>query len=83
MHPVLASLRYTLRRIGLLLASALLLYAIGARGVLVWLGAFAISGALALVWLRRDRDEMSVGLSSFFGRMNQRIEESKSKEDFD
>lgn len=82
-HPVLAGLRYTLRRLALLLAAAALLYALGLRGLVLWVLAIGVSGLLSLGWLRRDRDEMSSGLSNFFGRLNQRIEDSKRREDFD
>lgn len=82
-HSGLAALRYTLRRIALFIASAALLYAVGMREILLWAGALLVSGALSLVWLRRDRDEMSEGLVGVFQRVNHKFEVAKSKEDQD
>jgi hypothetical protein len=79
----LATVRYTLRRLALLIASAAIFYAVGMRGILMWGAAFLVSGAIALVWLKRDRDEMSVGLSDTIAKVNQKFEKSNSKEDQD
>jgi hypothetical protein len=79
----LAALRYTLRRLALLILSAVIFYAVGMRGILMWAAAFLVSGAVALVWLKRDRDEMSAGIAGTISKVNQKFDKSNSKEDVD
>ena len=79
--PAVAAIRYTLMRLGLFAASAAVLYLVGMRGFLLWAVALLASGALALVLLRRDRDEMSAGIANAVGRVNRKFEESNAKED--
>lgn len=50
---------YTLARMLLLVASAAVLYVTGARGLLLWVMAFVLSGLLSLVFLRGLRARMS------------------------
>ena len=79
--PAVAALRYTLMRLGLFAASAGVLYLVGMRGFLLWAVALLTSGALALVWLRRDRDEMSAGISNAVSKVNRKFDEANAKED--
>ena len=72
---------YTGLRLLLLLAVGGLLYLTGARGFLLILLAFLVSGALSLVWLDRPRSTMSAGFGRVMGRMNDRIDAAASAED--
>lgn len=76
-------LRYTLTRLSLLFAAAAVLYLAGARGLLLWLLAFVISGVLALFLLRGQRDDMSASIYGAVKRANARIDESTRREDLD
>ena len=57
-----ATLAYTSARIVLLLVSAILLYLAGARGLLLLVLAFMVSGIVSFVLLSRQRDVMSGAL---------------------
>ncbi|MBV9093086.1 MAG: DUF4229 domain-containing protein [Streptosporangiaceae bacterium] len=57
-----AALAYTCARIGLLAASAILLYLAGARGLLLLALAFVVSGIASFVLLSKQRDVMSGAL---------------------
>jgi hypothetical protein len=57
-----ATLAYTSARIVLLVVSAVLLYLVGARGLLLLALAFAVSGIASFVLLSRQRDVMSGAL---------------------
>lgn len=57
-----ATLAYTSARIVLLVVSAVLLYLAGARGLLLLVLAFAVSGIVSFVLLSRQRDVMSGAL---------------------
>ena len=57
-----ATLAYTSARIVLLVVSAVLLYLAGARGLLLLVLAFAVSGVVSFVLLSRQRDVMSGAL---------------------
>lgn len=72
---------YTALRLLLLLAIGGLLYLTGARGFLLLVLAFLLSGALSLVWLDKPRGQMSAGFGRVMGRMNAKIDEAAAKED--
>lgn len=72
---------YTGLRLLLLLAVGALLYVVGARGLLLLVLAFLISGALSLIWLDKPRGEMSAGFGRMMGRMNDKIDANAAKED--
>ena len=57
-----AALAYTSARIVLLAVSAFLVYLAGARGLLLILLAFVVSGIASFVLLSRQRDQMSGAL---------------------
>ena len=79
--PRHATLYYSLARLALLLVVAGLLYLVGARGFLLLVLAFLISGLLSFVVLAPLRDAMSARLARRLTRINNRIEESKTAED--
>jgi hypothetical protein len=72
---------YTALRIALLLAVGGLLYLTGARGFLLIVLAFLLSGALSLVWLDRPRAKMSEGFGRAIGKVNDKIDAAAAAED--
>jgi hypothetical protein len=64
-----ATLAYTSARILLLVVSMILLYLVGARGLLLLALAFVVSGIASFVLLSRQRDVMSGAL---MGRLRNR-----------
>jgi hypothetical protein len=87
MPPVLA---YSLSRIGLFLGTLLLLYLVGARGLLLLALALLISGIISFVVLSRQRDAMSSSLSTRLrgmrgraGEFGSRLDEGAKSEDED
>ena len=64
-----ATLAYTSARIVLLAVSAVLMYLAGARGLLLLVLAFVVSGIASFVLLSRQRDQMSGAL---LGRLKTR-----------
>ena len=85
-----ATLAYTSARILLLVISVILLYLVGARGLLLLALAFLVSGIASFVLLSRQRDVMSRALMRRIGggrrrasAFRARIEEGASAEDED
>jgi TctA family transporter len=85
-----ATLAYSSARIVLLVVSALLLYLAGARGILLLVLAFAVSGIASFVLLSRQRDVMSGALMARLkgrrprtGGLRSRLEEGARVEDQD
>ena len=85
-----ATLTYTSARILLLVVSLILLYLVGARGLLLLALAFVVSGIASFVLLSRQRDVMSSALAARIrnGRrwaagFRARIEEGAQAEDED
>ncbi len=85
-----ATLAYTSARIVLLVVSAVLLYLVGARGLLLLALAFVVSGIASFVLLSRQRDSMSGALMARLnGRRRRgpgsraRLEEGARAEDQD
>ncbi len=72
---------YSGLRLALLLAVGGLLYLTGARGLLLLVLAFLLSGALSLVWLDRPRSSMSAGFGRAVGKVNDRIDAAAAAED--
>jgi TctA family transporter len=84
------TLAYTSARILLLVISMILLYLVGARGLLLLALAFVVSGILSFVLLSRQRDVMSGALMARLrsGReraagIRARLEEGSRAEDDD
>lgn len=82
---------YTSARILLLVASAIVLYLIGARGLLLLILAFGVSGIASFVLLSKQRDVMSGALNTRLmnrrrrtgGGLRARLEEGARQEDDD
>lgn len=72
MRPAFA---YSLARLGLFLAALVLLYLVGARGLLLVAVALLVSGIISFVVLSRQRDAMSSSLSTRFRSMRARVGE--------
>lgn len=77
-HPFLV---YTALRIGVLVVVGAVLYLLGARGLILILLAFLLSAVASYILLATMRDEVGSRMGGFFGRLNERIEESKRSED--
>jgi Mn2+/Fe2+ NRAMP family transporter len=87
MRPALA---YTSARIGLFVTALVLLYLVGARGLLLVALALLVSGVISLVVLSRQRDAMSTSLAvrlrgarSRVREFSDRIDEGAKAEDDD
>ncbi|HEY6295886.1 MAG TPA: DUF4229 domain-containing protein [Streptosporangiaceae bacterium] len=85
-----STLAYASARILLLVVAVILLYLVGARGLLLLALAFVISGVASFVLLSRQRDRISAALSGRVrngrGRMagfRARLEEGARAEDDD
>ena len=83
------TLAYTSARILLLVASLILLYLVGARGLLLLALACVVSGIASFVLLSRQRDRMSGALMARIGARQRRpgfrarLEEGARAEDDD
>ena len=77
------TLRYTLARVSLLASALLLSYAIGLRGIWLWVVAFLGSGAASYVMLRNQREAMGRSVEGMLSAINDRIDASSRKEDVD
>lgn len=77
-HPFLL---YTVARITLFLAVAGILYLIGARGFLLLIIAFLLSGLLSFIVLDRLRDSVSARLSQRVDRARERRAQAAAAED--
>lgn len=75
---------YTGLRVALLAAVWLLIQVVTPmRGLLAIAVALVISGVISFIVLDRSRDRASAGLAGAFGRINDRIERSRTAEDWD
>lgn len=79
-HPFLI---YTAARIGLLIAFGAACYLLGARGILLIVLAFLLSGLASFILLNRSRGQVGASVGAYFSRINRRIEESTTAEDYD
>ncbi len=77
-HPLLG---YFTARIVLLFAAGAGCYLLGARGILLLVLAFLISGLLSFLLLGRQRDGMAGVFHGYFRRINDRIDRSAKAED--
>ena len=76
-----ATLAYTSARILLLVVSVILLYLVGARGLLLLALAFVISGIASFVLLSRQRDAISRVVSARIGNGRGRLAEFRARID--
>jgi Mn2+/Fe2+ NRAMP family transporter len=74
---------YTLLRLVLFLAALILLYLVGARGLLLFGLALLASGIISFVALSRQRDAMAGALTSRVRGFRQRLDEGSRAEDED
>lgn len=72
---------YTGFRILLLLAVGGVMYALGARGALLIVLAFVVSGFLSLALLDRWRTALGMGVARALERVNGRIDRASASED--
>jgi hypothetical protein len=77
-HPFVV---YTTLRFGLLVVAGAVCYLLGARGIVLILGAFIASAIVSFIVLAPQRDAVGQHTGSYFRRLNDRIEASKSAED--
>jgi hypothetical protein len=77
-HPVL---RYTLARLAILAAVAAVLYVLGARGLLLLVFAFLLSGLIAMVALKNTREGAAYGITSAIRSANAKIDAGSRAED--
>jgi hypothetical protein len=74
---------YTGLRLAILVAVGGVLYLLGARGLLLLVFAFLISGLIAMVALRRPREGAAYGITSSVRKVNERIDAASRAEDDD
>jgi hypothetical protein len=72
---------YTSARILLFVVATILLYLVGARGLLLLALALVVSGIASYVLLSRQRDKMSGALTDRLGNGRQRAREFKARLD--
>jgi hypothetical protein len=78
-----ATLTYTLLRLLLFLAAAIILALFGLRGIPLILLALIISAIISLLLLSRLRDRMSVSLSGRISRFGSKLDAGTKAEDND
>ena len=78
-----ATIAYTAARVVLFAVMLMLLYLVGARGLLLVGLALVISGVISFVLLSRQRDAMSGALTARIGNFRQRLDEGTQVEDKD
>jgi hypothetical protein len=78
-----ATLTYTLMRVLIFLAAAVILALFGLRGIPLILIALIISAIISLVFLSKLRDRMSVALSGRLSRFGSKLDAGTKAEDSD
>lgn len=78
-----ATLTYTLLRVLIFLAAAIILALFGLRGIPLILLALVISAIISLLFLSRLRDRMSVSLSGRLSRFGSKLDAGTKSEDTD
>jgi Protein of unknown function (DUF4229) len=78
-----ATLTYTLLRLLLFLAAAIILALFGLRGIPLILLALIISAIISLLLLSKWRDRMSISLSGRFTRFGSKLDSGTKAEDTD
>jgi len=78
-----ATLTYTLLRLLLFLAAAIILALFGLRGIPLILLALIISAITSLLLLSKWRDRMSISLSARFTRFGSKLDSGTKAEDTD
>jgi Flp pilus assembly pilin Flp len=78
-----ATLSYTLLRVLIFLAVALILALFGVHGLTLIVVALLISAIISLPLLSRFRDRMSTSLTNLFGKFGAKLDEGTRGEDVD
>lgn len=77
------ALLYSIQRLLLLIAVGAPMYLVGMRGFWLLATAFVLSGLISLFVLRRQRDQVSIGLTSRLESWNAKIDKRAAAEDLD
>jgi Protein of unknown function (DUF4229) len=78
-----ATMSYTLLRLLLFFAAALVLGLFGVRGIMLVVVALVVSSIVSLPLLSKLRDRMSTSLSGRIGNFQDRLDEGTKAEDVD
>jgi hypothetical protein len=78
-----ATLSYTTLRLAIFVVSLVLLYLVGARGILLLAVAAVLSAAVSFVLLARQREAMAGNIARRFTGFRQRLDEGAKAEDSD
>jgi hypothetical protein len=78
-----STIAYTTARILLFVVVTVLLYLVGARGILLLAAAVLVSGIVSYVLLSRQRDKMSAAISSRVQGFRGRLDAGTRAEDDD
>jgi hypothetical protein len=78
-----ATMSYTLLRVLIFLAVALILALFGVHGLTLIVVALLISAIISIPLLSRFRDRMSASLSGRIGRFSAKLDEGSGREDAD
>ncbi|MBO0825821.1 MAG: DUF4229 domain-containing protein [Actinobacteria bacterium] len=78
-----ATLSYTLLRVLIFLAAALILALVGLHGLTLIVVALIISAIASLPLLSRPRDQMSTAMTRWVDRFRTRLDEGSKREDSD
>jgi hypothetical protein len=78
-----STIAYTTARILLFVVATVLLYLVGARGILLLAAAVLVSGIVSYVLLSRQRDKMSAAISTRVQGFRGRLDAGTRAEDDD
>ena len=78
-----ATLTYTLLRLLIFLAAAIVLALFGVHGIMLLVGALIISSIISLLLLSKLRDRMSISLSGRISRFSSKLNAGTKAEDTD
>ena len=78
-----STIAYTTARILLFVVATVLLYLVGARGILLLAAAVLVSGIVSYVVLSRQRDKMSAAINSRLQGFRGRLDAGTRAEDDD
>ena len=74
---------YTIARLGLFVASVILLGALGVDGLMMWAGGILLSGVVSFFLLSSMRSAFGAQVESALAGINKRIDDAARKEDLD
>ena len=82
-HPGLVALRYTTLRFAILIGFLIFFTVLHVEGMLLWVLSFLGSGAASLFLLRKQRENMSIGLTTVIERRKFASDATRAAEDED